>query len=570
LGAQIVKLVGVYYNLAVAWLTMPSVSVTLPSREDRDVVKKYVPKPNKIFMATVARLYVAYPDPNAWTYTNIMGAVVLVEDSKKQSLFFKIVDVLTNGGLLWEQELYEDFVYNKERPFFHTFMTDDYYAAFSFADDNEANDFYSKVEKHIAKRVKQKKEKKPKKKEKNGKVTTSMISGPTNFRHLEHIGWNADSGFNAQNINPEWNRILNSLGDLGVSKSVIEENMEDIMNFVKSNGGAKKVTSPSKSPTRSANSKKVPPTLPPPKQKRPISVKSKEKPPPPPVPVRKSTVSPTSRDDSLSTPPIVPRKNVPSISTHDSSPSPPPKVPRKNVPSIASDDSQPSPPIVPRKNIPSISSDDSSPPLPPIVPKKIIPSPSPLKQVTSQPKQIPTSQPSTHHNYSRQPSPPPVAPIIQKSKQPSPPPVQFAPPPPPPPVRTVTAPPPLPPARVVSSLTKPEVLEAPPLPPARNTQAEIPTKNYSSPPPSSEGRFDLLAQIRSVGGVSGAGLKPVNQNPPSRQSTLSEEPSSPTSGGNDLLKTLATALMTRQQALNDDSGEHSLIPSCIHNTCRKT
>ncbi|CAG8485216.1 8099_t:CDS:2, partial [Diversispora eburnea] len=56
---------------------MPSVSVTLPNPEDREPVKKFMPKSsNRIHMATVARLYVAYPDPNVWTYTSIMGAVV--------------------------------------------------------------------------------------------------------------------------------------------------------------------------------------------------------------------------------------------------------------------------------------------------------------------------------------------------------------------------------------------------------------------------------------------------------------------------------------------------------------
>lgn len=48
----------------------------------------------KIYTVTVARLYVAYPNPNQWTYTNIWGAVVFLKDKKiNDSFFFRIVDL---------------------------------------------------------------------------------------------------------------------------------------------------------------------------------------------------------------------------------------------------------------------------------------------------------------------------------------------------------------------------------------------------------------------------------------------------------------------------------------------
>jgi Wiskott-Aldrich syndrome protein len=41
--------------------------------------------------------------------------------------------------------MYQGFQYAQAAPFFHTFETDDYVAGLSFADDNEAKDFFSKV-----------------------------------------------------------------------------------------------------------------------------------------------------------------------------------------------------------------------------------------------------------------------------------------------------------------------------------------------------------------------------------------------------------------------------------------
>lgn len=41
--------------------------------------------------------------------------------------------------------MYENFEYENPRPFFHTFEIDDCVAGFSFADEREANQFYTKV-----------------------------------------------------------------------------------------------------------------------------------------------------------------------------------------------------------------------------------------------------------------------------------------------------------------------------------------------------------------------------------------------------------------------------------------
>ena len=91
---------------------MPSIL----SDVDKETVKRTVPKPaNKILAVAVARLYVAYPDPNRWTYTGLQGAAVLANDLVGNTFWLKLVDVSVSErgapyfvGLDWEENYHED------------------------------------------------------------------------------------------------------------------------------------------------------------------------------------------------------------------------------------------------------------------------------------------------------------------------------------------------------------------------------------------------------------------------------------------------------------------------------
>lgn len=75
---------------------MPSIL----SDADKETVKRNVPKPaNKIHAVAVARLYVAYPDPQRWVYTGLQGAAVLANDLVGRTFWLKIVDVSVSGFL---------------------------------------------------------------------------------------------------------------------------------------------------------------------------------------------------------------------------------------------------------------------------------------------------------------------------------------------------------------------------------------------------------------------------------------------------------------------------------------
>lgn len=69
---------------------MPSIL----SEDDKETVKRQVPKAtNKIHAVAVARLYVAYPNRNRWTYTGLQGAAVLANDLVGNTYWLKLVDV---------------------------------------------------------------------------------------------------------------------------------------------------------------------------------------------------------------------------------------------------------------------------------------------------------------------------------------------------------------------------------------------------------------------------------------------------------------------------------------------
>ncbi|ODV74719.1 WASP family protein CYBJADRAFT_125257, partial [Cyberlindnera jadinii NRRL Y-1542] len=123
----------------------------------KDKVKRVIPKASqKVLDGAIARLYIAYPDPQQWTYTGLSGAVVLVDDLVGHSFFLKLVDIHGQRGVVWDQELYVDFQYNQDRSFFHTFELEDCLAGLLFDDTSDATHFYKRVchrEKHGSKKT---------------------------------------------------------------------------------------------------------------------------------------------------------------------------------------------------------------------------------------------------------------------------------------------------------------------------------------------------------------------------------------------------------------------------------
>lgn len=162
------------------------------------------------------------------------------------------------------------------------------------------------------------KDKEPKeKKKKKGFFSKSLISAPSAFKHIAHMGFDSEKGFTAENVDPSWERLLSQLQGMGISKSQIEENKDFIKDFVRD--------------AEAGNTSQAPPPPPPPAAKAPKG-KRKQAPPAP-----KSRTAGDEADDSpLSAPSHLPPPPPPPPSFGASAPSrpniPPPPPPRKYRP----------------------------------------------------------------------------------------------------------------------------------------------------------------------------------------------------------------------------------------------
>ncbi|PWY99636.1 WH1-domain-containing protein, partial [Testicularia cyperi] len=236
---------------------MPSSSTI--SSADKSKVKSAIPSSgNKIITATVGRVYATHPDPAAWCYTGVEGAIAFVRDLAKNTFYFKVVDLKGTRGVIWEHELYDGFQYNQDRTFFHSFEGDTCMLAFSFADESEANILNKKV----ANRAKYAKSKSASatstagsgKKKKSGlgsggKIDKSMIGAPSGFKHVAHMGFSAEHGFSSENVDPSWQALLGQLGSLGISEKDIQKNESFIKDFVGKRGGPGATTGAGARPT---------------------------------------------------------------------------------------------------------------------------------------------------------------------------------------------------------------------------------------------------------------------------------------------------------------------------------
>ena len=137
----------------------------LLNETDRETVKRTVPKAsNKIQAVAVAKLYVAHPNRSRWTYTGLQGAAVLSNDLVGNTFWIKLVDISvctqlsrrvallltieksSNRGVIWDQEIYDNFAYNQDRTFFHSFELEECLAGLSFADEKEAKQFKKRMD----------------------------------------------------------------------------------------------------------------------------------------------------------------------------------------------------------------------------------------------------------------------------------------------------------------------------------------------------------------------------------------------------------------------------------------
>ncbi|KAK6461227.1 actin assembly factor [Scheffersomyces coipomensis] len=483
---------------------------------DKEKIKRAIPKANnKIIDATVARLYIAYPDPTKWVYTGLVGAVALVDDLVGHTFFIKLVDIIGNRGVIWDQELYVNFDYNQDRKFFHSFEIEDCLVGLLFEDSTEAAHFHKRVttrQKHGSKQTISNK----------NAIALKARAGPTDVKKSGPRGEVNDIS-SGQRLRlskgvlyyddvppPEWRALYAELEAAGISEDMIADNREFIKDYIANQGGPLVGLEPP-IPRRFQRKNDPAPVV----QATPLiskSSKAKKPPPPPPPPG-----APSPSDNSRPSPP-------PAYNSYDSShasPAPPTRAPEpEHEPSPEpSPEPEPATPAKPRFRLPPANAfappvtNTSLPPppppgqvsngLPPPPPSGARPIPPPMGQqpppqalpprAVPQPYgQQPPSQPQQHHfpipippNANRAVPPPPPGrgnvpppparggvppPPPQRGPMPAPPQRTGAPPPPPPPRAARGAPPPPPPPR---GRTNPGLPQQPP----------APVMGYNSPPP---------------------------------------------------------------------------------------
>ncbi|KAM4611116.1 actin nucleation-promoting factor WAS-like [Polymixia lowei] len=418
-------------------------------------------------MATaVVQLFMALPhSPSSWSLQHT-GVVCFVKDNPQRSYFIRLFDVKA-GKLVWEQELYNQIVYSRPCPFFHTFAADDCQVGLNFTSAQEAEFFLNAVEEKINQRnnrqekkqrplpsnergalpqlphgrgpgspsmvtvdiqntdiqasrhrsvpmvasspVAKKGKKDKKNKKKGSKLSKADIGAPSGFTHVSHVGWDPN------NLDPDLLKLLSSAG-ISEAEMKDEETSQLIYDFIEQSGGMEAVK-------QEMNRGAAAPPPPPPGRQGPLppvpgQISSAPAPPPPrgrsgPLPPlpgqsRGGPPQPHAPRGALPPPPPTSRGGPPPPPPHSMS-SPLPQPPRSKSSSF------PPPP-------PPASSYAASPPPPP---------------------------PSGHQRAQAAPPPPPPAHSAPGRGGPAPPP----PPPPPPPPQPVQsysdfppAPPPPPPS----------------------------------------------------------------------------------------------------------------------------
>ncbi|XP_048124475.1 WASP like actin nucleation promoting factor b isoform X2 [Alosa alosa] len=271
-----------------------------------------------------------------WT-KRCCGVACLVKDNPLRSYFIRIFDI-KEGKTLFEQELYNNFAVTPSRTYFLTFAGDTCQIGLNFASEEEAKRFRSATTDLLSRRQRKtgpalpmatvdiknpeinnmrfhnnsqmnnivhsnfnKKEKKAKGKRK--KLTKADIGTPSNFQHIGHVGWDPNTGFDLNNLDPE----LKNLFDMcGISEAQLKdkETSKVIYDFIEKKGGVEAVKNelrrqaPPPPPSRGGG---APPPPPPPHH-------SGGPPPPPPARGRGAPPPPPSRAPSSAPPPPPPSR----------------------------------------------------------------------------------------------------------------------------------------------------------------------------------------------------------------------------------------------------------------------
>ncbi|XP_061140073.1 WASP like actin nucleation promoting factor a isoform X2 [Syngnathus typhle] len=374
---------------------VPNVGSLLLTPQENDCLFGYLGRKCATLCSAVVQVYAA--DRSCGWLKKCCGVACLVKDNPQRSYFIRVLDI-KEGRTMFEQELYHNFAISCARSYFISFVGDSNQVGLNFASEEEAKRFRVSVNEllnrrqrktgptlhmatvdiknpeinnvrllnslgsqyHVVNVLAQRRDKKNKIKKK--KLTKADIGTPSNFQHIGHVGWDPNTGFDLNNLDPE----LKNLFDMcGISEAQLKdrETSKVIYDFIEKKGGVEAV--------KNELRRQAPPPPPP----------SRGGPPPPPPPPHSSGAPPPPSRGGRGAPPPPPPSRAPS-----SAPPPPPPTRPGTL------GAPPPPPTrggLPHHPPPSNSSPQGAPPPPPPPPAQ----PSLAGRVSSAPPAPPPPPP---------------------------------------------------------------------------------------------------------------------------------------------------------------------------------
>ncbi|XP_070192688.1 actin nucleation-promoting factor WASL-like isoform X2 [Littorina saxatilis] len=318
----------------------------------------------------VVQLYLAdQPGRTSWN-KRCCGVACFVKDNPKRSYFIRVFDI-KKGQMIWEQELYNQFRYKTPREYFHIFEGQQCMVGLNFASEDEAMKFKTAVEGKLQERATRRRDKKrqntvhgqpgapsrppntrppaspsaqstnmmqpmptvttnldlgkngnkgkknkdkDKDKDKGRKLTKADIGAPTEFRHVSHVGWDPNKGFDMNNLDPDMKELFNLVGIDPGETEVDKDTVDFIYDFVEKSGGIEAVR-------QELKQRPIPPAIPAGGPRAPPPPSRAGAPPPPP-PSRGPAVS-----RGGAPPPPPPHRNTPPAPSRAPAAAPPPPPP---------------------------------------------------------------------------------------------------------------------------------------------------------------------------------------------------------------------------------------------------
>ncbi|XP_049578389.1 WASP like actin nucleation promoting factor a [Syngnathus scovelli] len=379
---------------------VPNVGSLLLTPQENDCLFGYLGRKCATLCSAVVQVYAA--DRSCGWLKKCCGVACLVKDNPQRSYFIRVLDI-KEGRTMFEQELYHNFAISCARSYFISFVGDSNQVGLNFASEEEAKRFRVSVNELLNRRQRktekngvskngptlhmatvdiknpeinnvrllnslgsqyhvvnnvlaQRRDKKNKIKKK--KLTKADIGTPSNFQHIGHVGWDPNTGFDLNNLDPE----LKNLFDMcGISEAQLKdrETSKVIYDFIEKKGGVEAV--------KNELRRQAPPPPPP----------SRGGPPPPPPPPHSSGPPPPPSRGGRGAPPPPPPSRAPSSAPPPppptrpgtlGAPPPPPTrggLPHHPPPSNSSPQGTPPPPPPPPAQASSAGRGSSAPPAPP-------------------------------------------------------------------------------------------------------------------------------------------------------------------------------------------------------------